>query len=58
MLRLSAVQSIGTQFTHWPEWNTPTEHVASSPVIASIARTCFAISRMAERPSESRAPGG
>jgi RimJ/RimL family protein N-acetyltransferase len=54
--RHSARQWVGTQFTQAPPWMTPTLVVASSLLIASIASTCVAISRIALRPSASRAP--
>ena len=46
----SATAVVGTQFTHWPACTTPTEQVASSVVIASMARICLAISRTAKNP--------
>jgi hypothetical protein len=56
MLNASPSQVVGTQFTHCPPRTTPTLKVQSGVVIASIARICLAISRIAERPSPSRAP--
>ena len=56
MLSASPVAVVVTQFTHWPPFTTPTLNVQSSVVMSSIARIWRASSRIAERPSASRAP--
>ncbi len=56
MDRTSASAREETQLTHWPAWMTPTEKVQSGVVMASISRMRVAISLIAERPSERRAP--
>jgi hypothetical protein len=56
MLSASASVCVVTQFTHCPPCSTPTEKVQASVVISSMAMICLHISRMALRPSPSRAP--
>ncbi|MND05421.1 hypothetical protein D3C83_262010 [compost metagenome] len=56
MLSASPVQVVATQLTHCPPCTMPTEKVQSADVMASMARICRAISRIAERPEDSVAP--